>query len=52
MTKYLKRWEIEVRLNLMGMSVNWDPEVKEEDKEELAKEIYAVGLSCLSRQSV
>ena len=48
MTKYLKRWEIEVRLNLMGMSVNWDPEVKEEDKEDLAKEIYAVGLSCLS----
>ena len=48
MTKYLKRWELEVRLNLMGISVNWDPEVKEDDKEELAKEIYLVGLSCLS----
>ena len=43
MTKYLKRWEIEVRLGLMGMTVVWDSEVKEEDKEELAKEVYMVG---------
>ena len=47
MTKYLKRWEIEVRLNLMGMTVILDPDVKEEDKEELAKEIYMIGRSCL-----
>ena len=43
MTKYLKRWEIEVRLNLMGMTVVWVPDVKEEAKEELAKEIYMIG---------
>ena len=34
MTKYLKRWEIEVRLNLMGITINFDTQVKEEDKEE------------------
>ena len=47
MTKYLKRWGIEVRLNLMGMTVVWDPDVKEEDKEELAKEVYMIGRSFL-----
>ena len=45
MTKYLKRWEIEVRLGLMGMTGVSDPEVKEEDKEELAKGIYMLGRS-------
>jgi len=52
MTKYLKRWEIEVRLNLMGMSVIWDPTVKEDDKEELAKEIFNVGCSILQRRKM
>ena len=48
MTKYLKRWEIEVRLKLMGMTVIWDPDVKEEDKEELAKEVFMIGRSFLT----
>ena len=48
MTKYLNRLEIEVRLNLMGMTVVWDPDVKEEDKEELAKEVYMIGRSFLA----
>ena len=49
MTKYLKRWEIEVRLGLMGMRVIWDPEVREEDKEELAQEVLELGWSFLRR---
>ena len=49
MTKYLKRWEIEVRLGLMGMRVMWDPEVRKEDKEELAKEVLELGWSFLRR---
>ena len=35
MKKYFARWEVEVRLNLMGMSVGRDPTVEKEDKEEL-----------------
>ena len=52
MTKYLKRWEIEVRLNLMGMSVIWDPTVKEDDKGELAEEIFNIGCSILLRRKM
>ena len=51
MTKYVKRWEIEVRLDLMGMTVVWDPDVKEEDKEELAKEVYMIGRSFVQRST-
>ena len=36
-----------MRLGLMGMTVVWDPDVMEEDKEELAKEIYMLGWSVL-----
>ncbi len=47
MTKYSQRWDIEVRLDLMGMTVAWDPDVTEADKEELAKEVYMIGRSFL-----
>ena len=50
MAKYLKRWEIETRLNLMGMSVSWDPEIKEYDKEEFEKAVLQIGLPFLDRR--
>ena len=36
----------------MGMSVIWDPTVKEDDKEELAKEIFNIGCSILQRRKM
>ena len=36
----------------MGMSVIWDPTVKEDDKEELAKEIFNIGCSILQRGKI
>ena len=46
--KYLKRWEIELRLKLMGLRVEWSQEF-EEDGDMLNKEIHALGWSLLKR---
>jgi len=48
LTKYLKRWEIELRLKLMGLRVEWSQEF-EEDGDMLNKEIHALGWSLLKR---
>ena len=48
LTKYLKRWEIELRLKLMGLRVEWSQEF-EEDGDMLNKEINALGWSLLRR---
>ena len=50
MTKYLKRWEIEVRLLLLGIRVKWKEGCREEDEEMLAKEVNTLSFS-LSRRS-
>ena len=31
MTKYLKRWEIDLRLKLMGIRVKWSEPLREEE---------------------
>ena len=31
LTKYLKRWEIELRLELMGLRIEWSQDFGEED---------------------
>ena len=49
MTKYLKRWEIEVRLGLMGLRIEWSKDCQIDDGEMLAKEVNALGLSLLCR---
>ena len=48
LTKYLKRWEIELKLKLMGLRVEWSQEF-EEDGDMLNKEIHALGWSLLKR---
>ena len=47
MTKYFKRWEIEVRLRLAGIRVDWRSGCQEEDEEMLNREVHALGLSLL-----
>ena len=42
MTKYLKRWEIELRLKLMGIRVDWEEE-SPQDEEKLEKEVNLLG---------
>ena len=49
MTKYFKRWEVEVRLRLMGIRVKWREGCQEEDEEMLTKEVNALGFSLLRR---
>ena len=49
LTKYLKRWEIELRLKLMGLRIEWSQDFGEEDGDMLNKEINALGLSLLKR---
>ncbi len=49
LTKYLKRWEIELRLKLMGLRVEWSQDFGEEDGDMLNKEINALGWSLLER---
>ena len=49
MTKYLKRWEIELRLGLLGIKVTWSPECREADKSKLEEEINELG-RCLLRR--
>ena len=48
MTKYLKRWEIELRLQLMGLRIEWNKDCQIEDGDMLAKEVNALGLSLLN----
>ena len=48
LTKYLKRWEIELRLKLMGLRAEWSQDF-EEDGDMLNKEINALGWSLLKR---
>ena len=50
MTKYLKRWEIEVRLGLLGIKVSWSPECRDLDKDKLEEEINELGRSLLRRR--
>ena len=50
MTKYLKRWEIEVRLGLLGIKVSWSPECRDLDKGKLEEEINELGRSLLRRR--
>ena len=47
MTKYLKRWEIDVRLQLMGLRIEWNQDCQIEDGDMLSKEVNALGLSLL-----
>ena len=49
LTKYLKRWEIELRLKLMGLRIEWSQDFGEEDGDMLNKEINALGWSLLKR---
>ena len=49
LTKYLKRWEIELRLKLMGLRVEWSQDFGDEDGDMLNKEINALGWSLLKR---
>ena len=49
LTKYLKRWEIELRLKLMGLRVEWSQDFGDEDGDMLNKEINALGWSLLRR---
>ena len=49
MTKNLKRWEIEVRLRLMGIRNKWKEECQEEDEEMLTKEVNTLGFSLFRR---
>ena len=49
LTKYLKRWEIELRLKLMGLRIEWSQDFGEEDGDMLNKEINALGWSLLRR---
>ena len=42
MTKYLKRWEIELRLRLMGIRVDWEEE-SPQDEEKLKTEVNLLG---------
>ena len=46
MTKYLKRWEIELRLRLMGIRVDWEEE-SPQDEEKLEKEVNLLGWALL-----
>ena len=50
MTKYFKRWEIEVRLGLLGIKVSWSPECRDIDKEKLEEEVNELGRSLLGRR--
>ena len=50
MTKYLKRWEIEVRFGLLGIKVSWSPECRDLDKGKLEEEINELGRSLLRRR--
>ena len=52
MTKYLKRWEIEVRLGLLGIKVSWSPECRDLDKDKLEEEINELGRSLLRRREI
>ena len=47
MIKYFKRWEVEVRLGLMGIRVEWREGCQEEDSEMLTKEANTLGFSLL-----
>ena len=47
LTKYFKKWEIELRLRLMGLRVHWDEECQADDGDMLSKEVNALGLSML-----
>ena len=49
LTKYLKRWEIELRLKLMGLRVEWSQDFGDEDGDMLNKEVNALGWSLLRR---
>ena len=49
LTKYLKRWEIELRLKPMGLRIEWSQDFGEEDGDMLNKEINALGWSLLKR---
>ena len=49
LTKYLKRWEIELRLKLMGLRIEWSQDFGEEDGDMLNKEINALGWSLVKR---
>ena len=42
MTKYLKRWEIELRLRLMGIRVDWEEDSPQDD-EKLQEEVNLLG---------
>ena len=48
LTKYLKRWEIELRLKLMGIRVEWEEE-NPKDEEMLEKEVNLLGWALLRR---
>ena len=48
MTKYLKRWEIDLRLRLMGIRVTWSKECQADDAEMLTKEVNALGLAIVN----
>ena len=49
LTKYLKRWEIELRLKLMGLRIEWSQDFGEEDGDMFNNEINALGWSLLKR---
>ena len=46
MTKYLKRWEIELRLRLMGIRVDWEEDSPQDD-EKLQGEVNLLGWAML-----
>ena len=48
MTKYLKRWEIELRLKLTGIRVDWEEE-NPQDEDMLEKEVNLLGWAMLRR---
>ena len=48
MTKYFKRWEIDLRFRLMGIKVTWSKECQADDEAMLTKEVNALGLAIVN----
>ena len=48
MTKYLKRWEIELRLMLMGIRITWSKECQVDDASKLVDEVNAWGAAVIA----
>ena len=46
MTKYVKRWEIELRLKLMSIRVDWEEE-SPQDSDKLQDEVNMLGWTLL-----